>query len=27
MSHPTAGDTFTATYTVGGVSYTQTGLF
>ena len=25
--HPTAGDTFTATYTIGGVSYTQTGHF
>ena len=25
--HPTAGDTFTVTYTIGGVSFTQTGHF
>ena len=26
-AHPTAGDTFTVTYTTGGVTYTQTGHF
>ncbi|MEO1337766.1 MAG: hypothetical protein AAFV29_19140, partial [Myxococcota bacterium] len=26
-THPTAGDTYTVTYTVGGVSYTRTGTF
>jgi hypothetical protein len=25
--HPTSGDTYTVTYTVGGVSFTQTGAF
>jgi len=25
--HPTAGDTYTVTYTTGGVSFTQTGHF
>jgi endoglucanase len=25
--HPTAGDTYTITYTTGGVSFTQTGHF
>jgi hypothetical protein len=27
MAHPTSGDTYTVTYTTGGVSYTQTGQF
>jgi hypothetical protein len=27
MVHPTSGDTYTVTYTTGGVSYTQTGQF
>jgi endoglucanase len=27
MAHPTSGDTYTVTYTTGGVSYTQTGTF
>ena len=27
MPHPTTGDTYTVTYTTGGVSFTQTGMF